>query len=531
MRPTKTVEAPIPRSAQLALPRRVSVRAPLVLGVIAASAVGFLVDAAGIGRPDEPWFLLVVDSVASGEVLYRDTWFGTTPLSVYLAVPLVAAFGSQIAWIKLLVAVVFAVSVLLSVLLARRLRVEGGFPVVVMLAVVVFAAPGQYALYQPLATLFLAACFLATLAWHQAEGDAGLLLPLSIGVCAGLSFASKHTVGLLALAAALASFSLARTAAAERLRAGIAASASCLFVSFAILAPALVQAAGAFYEDAFAGKGAYLEHGAVSYGTGIREAASNIAEASFHVSQRFLAVYWVALFVVAVFAVVATGWFAYRGRHSTREGTVVFLFTGAAFASAYPRFDYPHFVFAAPVLVVGAAYALAQIGRSLSRLPVGIARVAVGIALAVAVSVLVARPAARLTAGGERLSDLPHFRAALVEPRHEDRDRRIARLLAREAGARPMFLFMADAAFYYLLSGVENPTKFDFPTVTALGRSGQGSVTRGLERGRITQVCVDERSRLVRDATQLYAFIEKRMVPVADLGPCRLYRGLRSARI
>ena len=39
----------------------------------------------GANMADESWFLQVIHRVTNGDVLYRDVFFGATPLSVYIA--------------------------------------------------------------------------------------------------------------------------------------------------------------------------------------------------------------------------------------------------------------------------------------------------------------------------------------------------------------------------------------------------------------------------------------------------------------
>ncbi len=50
----------------------------------------------GVDDWDEMWFLQVASRVAGGEALYRDVFFGSTPLGVWLAAPAVELFGSEV---------------------------------------------------------------------------------------------------------------------------------------------------------------------------------------------------------------------------------------------------------------------------------------------------------------------------------------------------------------------------------------------------------------------------------------------------
>jgi hypothetical protein len=82
-----------------------------VASVLLSIAGGF---AAGLTPYDEAWFLQVVHRVTSGEVLYRDVFFGVTPLSVQMTAPAVRLFGAEILVIKAVVGLCFALSALVS---------------------------------------------------------------------------------------------------------------------------------------------------------------------------------------------------------------------------------------------------------------------------------------------------------------------------------------------------------------------------------------------------------------------------------
>ena len=52
------------------------------IGVFLLSLLRSLAD--GPALTDERWFLQVVHRISTGDVLYRDVFFGSTPLSVYI---------------------------------------------------------------------------------------------------------------------------------------------------------------------------------------------------------------------------------------------------------------------------------------------------------------------------------------------------------------------------------------------------------------------------------------------------------------
>jgi hypothetical protein len=94
----------------------------------------------------------------------------------------------------------------------------------------------------------------------------------------------------------------------------------------------------------------------------------------------------------------------------------------------------------------------------------------------------------------------------------------------REAAARePVFLLVPNAGLYYLVSGVRNPTPFDYPLVTAFGRTGMADVAARIEQGTLPQVCMRPVTGLMAPEP-LQRTVRARLKPAANLGPCVLYR-------
>jgi hypothetical protein len=254
-----------------------------------------------------------------------------------------------------------------------------------------------------------------------------------------------------------------------------------------------------------------------------------VGDETFHSSIRFVACYWVALFVIVAATLVALVWLAVRGRGQGRTETLfVLLFTAAGLGTAYPRFDVAHLLFAAPVLLVGAGYAVSRLTVDLAPRTRARGRVALALALAPATAVLILRPAALLVTGDEHIWTLPHFRVALLDRGEEDAARADGRAIARAADGRPLFLLSPIAGYQYLLSGAEDPTPFDFPVVTALGPDGERGLIGELEDGRIDRVCLGHWFESPNTPTRVIAYVRRRMNRVADVGPCELYVSVRA---
>ena len=223
---------------------------------------------------DESWFLQVVTRVAEGDVLYRDVFFGATPLSVWLTWPFVALFGPQLVWVKLMVLAAFAVTLVLTTWIVRRLGAGTSAALLVAAAVLVFATPHRSSFYPPLATSCLVACLAAVLVWVDGGPRARLGIA-GAGAAAGLAFAAKQNVGLLVLAAVFVAVLLAGVG--RRMASWTLAGAG--FIVCALLPLIPVAATGgfsAFLDYGFTNKGTYTDLGGISYPTGFREEAVDV---------------------------------------------------------------------------------------------------------------------------------------------------------------------------------------------------------------------------------------------------------------
>ena len=67
---------------------------------------GFML-VAGVNVFDESWFLQVLSQLSLGDILYRDVFFGITPLSVYLTYIPIRIFGVQILVVKVVMSLCF----------------------------------------------------------------------------------------------------------------------------------------------------------------------------------------------------------------------------------------------------------------------------------------------------------------------------------------------------------------------------------------------------------------------------------------
>ncbi|MGH3041666.1 MAG: hypothetical protein ACRDNG_08015 [Gaiellaceae bacterium] len=502
----------------------------------AFTVVAGLESLSGLSTRDEAWFLQVVARVASGDVLYRDIFFGATPLSVWVTLPFVALVGVQLALVKLVVVGAFAATLLLVVWTARLLGAGTLTGVVLAAAMLVFAPLPRVGLYQPLATVFLLACLAAALAWQVRLGEREpdprreRWLILAAGAAAGLAFSSKQNIGLYALAALLGAVVLG--AAGQRLRSSVVALGGFAACALLPLVPvAITGGLDRFAEYGLSNKGTYVERGGVSYFRGLLGSIGNARDRATAGEGWRDAVYSVLpaqqvllfLLVPTVLVLLAFVWLRSAGAERRRAG-VVGLFLLAAVAALYPLADGAHVRFVAPVILLAAWFALDGLAGGISGRGRRLAAIAIAVVLVPGAAVRTAWPVLRVVDQDARPSTLPHARWILIEPERELLIRRTGRSLARQATRGTVFLATPEAGFYYLESGVDNSTPYDYPLVTAFGRTGEAELAAEIERGEVDAVCMRYHVRPERIPWQLVAAVQTSMDGRRYLPACRIYR-------
>ena len=487
------------------------------IGLFAASVLlsiagGF---AAGLTPYDEAWFLQVVHRVTSGEVLYRDVFFGVTPLSVQMTAPAVRLFGAEILVIKTVVGLCFAFSALLVVRVDRQLGGRG-FPVLLIVALLTLGRP-EMAPYSGLSTVFLLATLSAVLHWQESASRVALA---AAGLAAGLSFASKQNLGAYAAAALLASLATVHPGwRALGRRLVVAGGAFALAAGLPTVPIWLDGATERFLADGFLNKVTYLEHAGVGYLESSIQLVRLLPTLSLW--DSLAVAYDLDRYLVPPLAAAAllAAWFRVD-RQRRAPLTVVFVFAAAGVLGVLPRADTEHMIHAMPLLIVGLAYGLREAWPSRTAWKrVGIAALLAWFGFGLAQALMT--PAVQVGRGAMRVSTLPHFRWALIPNATEEDFTARARMLAA-AGEQP-FLLIPEAGFYYLLTGLRNPTPYDYPYVTTFGPHGQRDVIASIEQGRIKTVCFAVRGPIVLRPDELARYVQEQMTRGEDAGACTVY--------
>ena len=487
---------------------------------------------------DKSWFLDVVDRVTSGDVLYRDTYFPATPLSVYLTALLTAPFGNELlvaeavwtAWLVLLI--------LVAVGVARQLGWPSRARLWLAAALTVVMAPWVHSPYTLLAMVWFLVCCSATLAWVSRPSDAvdqGDRWLLVAGTAAGLCFVSKHNLGVyasLALAVATATYGGGWVNRRQWPRIVALSAGPFLLVTAVVLLPILATGGMAkLLEYGFSVSEAYLNAARIGYGDGLLTLGTLLKSAASGAVSPTL--YWQLLYLLPpiTLAALAIAW--PRAAPGERQRvTTIGAFVVAACLVMFPRATLSYLVFTLPVVLPALGYA----GRVLAPHAFGRQARALGVAavlwLIIGAALIARQPIAAIASGGYDVSDLPHLRGVLIAPDAKPYFQTAEKLAGLDSRNEAPLLLSTRAGFLYLASGGRNPTPYDYPLVTTFGPNGLAETIDALRRGAIQAVCVDHDFSSTNDARRLQPatlllYVEQAMAPRRDLGTCTLYRGLR----
>ena len=138
---------------------------------LALLALGFLFSwSFGVDVLDEAWYLQVIRRVVSGETLYRDVCYETTPFSVYLTSLPAIAFGPTILVLKTALAFCFALTAIFSCGIIRRFdSATRGMSLFMVLFCTVYCPAYPNSVYTPLSQAMLLGSLYAAIRWIKSE--------------------------------------------------------------------------------------------------------------------------------------------------------------------------------------------------------------------------------------------------------------------------------------------------------------------------------------------------------------------------
>lgn len=502
----------------------------LVLVVATAVSFGSLL-VAGVNRADEAWNLQLIQRMLGGDVVYRDLRYYPTPLALFVGLGAAKVFGAQMLMFKALVAVSFGVTTAAGVAMARMLSGGRRAQILVVVGCLLFALPPPSSLYNTLAITFASLTALAVLRWDTALAGAPARLfhrAGATGLATGACLLTKYNVGAAVALAVAGSFTVAlvqrRIGTRAYLASAAAAAGACLLAVCAGMAPVLLQGAA----DDFARQitdGSSLLDAAVPYSEGwtpLVDALRVFDDAGMRAFAPYALLPLAA--AIGVLAVARTA-----GPARARL-LVLCFFSVAAAVVAVPRAD--HVVWAVPLpiaLLTASAMHLTRpwhelrpaLAASLRSMTLGF--VAAWAALALVGDAIEARDFERVPSG-------PLAGALLHAGNWRDLRGETTELAGRIGTDRKVFIVSLEAASYYLIGDLRNPTRFDYPDDFEFGAGGVAEVKAALVNYTINFTCISRTYSPELEPEQLIATVKAHSRLVARLRACDLWRTGAEAR-
>ncbi len=450
---------------------------------------------------DEAWTVVVTRRLLTGDRLYTDVFVGTTPLAFQLQWMVAAIWENSVAQLRTIAHVVSLATLLVAWAASRSLEVHPAWSAVLVAAGALWFNPSSDSLYSLLSTLWIAIVLLAL----SKERSPYRMRWLLVGsVACGLSIATKQNVGVLITLAFTISLLIlgvpARSSDRWRLLLGV-----CVPPVLTLL-PTIVHGGFAdFLRFALRNKVTYLANASVSYASYVN--LTPIGEIRLSGVLEGLREWGVSVpFLLPGLIVILSVW-ALVCRSADRRLGATLLMTAAAMAGIYPRPDSAHLQIAVPALLLSTVVLLdrcVRLGKALGRF---LSASAIGAVLLISALRLQAidRPTRSVDVEIPELAGLrlvPAARDSLLVQREDVRT---------GAAGRATLLLHPAAPVLYLISGVRNPTPYDYPLVTPFGPQGQQQVLSAIAAGTLRQVCLYTASWPILEPTALTAGVPKLM--------------------
>jgi hypothetical protein len=350
---------------------------------------------------------------------------------------------------------------------------------------------------------------------------------LLASILAGLCFGAKQNLGLCALAALLGSIVVAgfqrRTSWSETAKTLLTALAVFMLVGMAMILPVLLSGGiDQFIDYGFINKRTYLRIGGFSYVEGLRALARRVWSIRSLEDLRW--VYLQTSFLLPLLAVAILVLATVVGTWRQRaQLAIISLFTGAALIGVYPRADIEHLLYAIPSVLLCAVYASTIVSARLPRPLRHLARTTFILWCVLGIVLIGSGAVGRIMSPNFERSTLPHFRNVWLAKREHAKLHRYTAALRAEAQGGQLFILNSQAAFYYLVADLANPTPFDYPLETAFGLHGQAAVMAAIKEAQISTVCLKSAPRYQMAAHSLAQFVVDHMEQGRKLEFCTLY--------
>lgn len=455
-----------------------------------------------------------------------------TPLAAWLAAFFCKVFGTHVLSIKIYAAFLQAFLCSLSGLLI--LKVTKNLPVALLISAAVYIYGygnlDSGPIYSPLASVFLLGVLLVVLPRQSVETlcnkPNSVLKDISIGVFLSLCILSKQNVGLAALGAWVAGYVYlwVRYGFLSNRIMGRPGIVLLLVLCFTTTVMAVALSHGAyekFVEYAYNNKTAYLRYGKISY---LEEWLKLFSRADWSnplvLKDRFLRLQYFFPWLSVLFL----GSAAVFRKDTWRDISVItLLFCGAAILGIFPRADLCHVSFFAAFSICGGVIGLTSLFPRMwnlrSAMLVGVMTV---IWLAIGFLALL-QPLLEYKEGTRVFSNIPAFYGSAIKKEELEADLRYAAAMQKTFRRDAVMIQYFLASYYYLASGLNNATPYDFPLKNVFGTQGENEIIDKIKRGEITAVCYSRVTGPL-EPNILASYITSSMQEGRDLTICKEYR-------
>ncbi|WP_419875850.1 hypothetical protein [Candidatus Pristimantibacillus sp. PTI5] len=492
----------------------------------------------GVNFADESWFLQVAHRISHGEVLYRDVFFGATPLPAQIASFFVQLAGSEILVTKALRAICFALNIVLSCLIINQMTRTKQLPLFLIAALLIYTPPGVGSLYSSLANVFFLSTILFVFLWKQArfakaeKGSSSARLAAIVGLCASLCFAAKQNLGIyvIALAAVLMAMHIIvkpKTGLVRIIKDLAVVAAAFLFTLFLSVAPLLINGGFAeFIDYGFLNKKNYLVLAEIPYFEGLQLFFYNIIHLNTY--EDFRQVFLDTIFIFPLLSVLSLLlMFIFSAKDQRGLVFAAFLIAITGWAGMLPRVDRNHISYVMPELLIGVAFVWYQLKP---RLP--------SLARKIMLSLLILwgswglyqvymEPLLKIPDPDYQVSSLPHYKwTILPTPQHMEILQEIRFITDHTAQDETVFFLSPFAGAYYLITDKTNVTPFDLSYATAFGLHGEEQVMDAITKGKIDVVFVDHRMSYmpILQPDPLLQFVKENMLQAETENNLTIYR-------
>jgi len=405
-----------------------------------------------INTDDETWFLQVVNRVISGEVLYRDVFFGATPLSVYIAALFAKIFGSELIVMRAVLAIYFVCSIILSCLILKNFKVSNPFSPLFIASFFVlahFQSTWGFSGYNGLAKVFFLASF--------------YYAPRSLKISAlfaGLCFCTKQNVGALAFLAVLGTAVVKRDSLKT-----ISHTIGIFTLTIGLcLLPTVIQGGWeSFINYVVLNKTRYLS--------------------AKHCSYFLIPSLWdsYSIFIFAApFLLILSLFFAFPRLKKEKDWPILLIFLFAGLLTLYPRPDNIQKSLCIPLILISLRFFYSSFS-----LPI-IIQYALRSWLPIALLFSIGSPWFQK---GIRISHIKHFKYIALDNSLHEHWKTMRQKFS--SGEKSCFFLSTHCGFYYLLFNLQNPSPFDYPVHPAFGLHGEKELVSAIEMHAIQKVFIE----------------------------------------